>query len=454
MIATTAGALPGARLVRGDAATPIRGVAIDSRAVRPGDLFVAIRGGRAFTGAAREAGAAAVLLDEAAAADEPGVVLAAPDPIAALAAIGAANAAAAAGCVVVGVTGSSGKTSTKDALGAVLAPARRVIAAAAGHNNEIGLPLTLCAIGSDTEVAVCEMAMRGPGQIAELAALARPRVGVVTNVGTAHLGLLGSREAIGAAKGELLAALPDDGLAVVPAGEPLLASSLRPGLRVRTFGEDASAHAALLARTAVPGGQRLRLRVGGEEADLELALEGRHQALNVLAALIVAVELGVPLDVALGGAAAIRLQPWRGDVLALPGGGVAINDAYNANPASLSAALEALAERPVAGRRIAVLGQMAELGPTAPALHAASGAEAAARGVEVLVAVGAEAAAYLDGSGPGVEGHRVDDPGAALDLLETLVRPGDAVLVKGSRSVGLEGVAAGLAGRLANRVAP
>ena len=141
-------------------------------------------------------------------------------------------------------------------------------------------------------------------------------------------------------------------------------------------------------------------------------------------------------------------------MLALPGGGVAINDAYNANPASLAAAREALAERPVAGRRIAVLGLMAELGPTGPALHAASGAEAAARGVAVLVAVGPEAAAYLDGSGPGVEAHRVDDAGGAVDLLEALVRPGDAVLVKGSRSAGLEGVAAGLAGRLANRVAP
>jgi UDP-N-acetylmuramoyl-tripeptide--D-alanyl-D-alanine ligase len=356
--------------------------------------------------------------------------------------------------VVVGITGSSGKTSTKDALHAMLAGRRRVIAAAAGHNNEIGLPLTLCAIAADTEVAVCELAMRGPGQIAALAALARPRVGVITNVGTAHLGVLGSREAIAAAKAELLAALPDGGVAIVPHGEAMLAAALREGLLRLTFGESPAADAAVLHREPLPEGQRVRYRVAGEEREVVVPLPGRHQALNVAAALAAAHALGLPLDDALAGIPAIRLQPWRGEVVELGGGAVAINDAYNANPASVGAALEALQERDVAGRRIAVLGEMAELGAEGPALHREIGEEAAARGVDVLIAVGEAAGPYLDGAGPAVEAHAVADGAAALDLLAALVRSGDAVLVKASRAVRLEDLAAGLAARLANEERP
>jgi len=456
MIATTAGALPGVRLVHGAADTPVGGVVIDSREVRPGDLFVAIRGGHAFTGAARDAGAAAVLVEEAHAAGEPaaGVVLAARDTVEALAAIGAANAAAATRCTVVGVTGSSGKTSTKDALAAVLGRTFRVVASASSHNNEIGVPLTLCRIGPHDDVAVCEMAMRGPGQIAALAAIAGPRVAVVTNVGTAHLGMLGSRRAIAEAKAELVTALPDDGVAVLPHDEPLLAEARRAGLRVLEFGEGDGPDVALVARVARPGGQQARFRVGEAEIEVALPVEGRHQALNVAAALAVAHALGVPLADAAAGAAGIRLQRWRGEAIVLPGGAVVLNEAYNANPASLGAALEALGERAVGSRRIAVLGEMAELGDEGPELHRTSGRQAAERGVTVLVAVGDAAAAYLEGAGPDVEGHRVADAAAAIELLAGLVRPADAVLVKGSRSAGLEGVAEGLAGRLTNRSEP
>jgi len=205
VIATTAGALPGCTVVRGAPATPIAGVEMDSRLAGRGSLFVAIRGGHAHTADARAQGCAAVLVeDDRAAVETEGVVLTAPDTIAALQRIGAANRAASA-ATVVGVTGSSGKTSTKDVLAALVGAERRTIAAAEGHNNEIGLPFTLTRIAADTEVAVCEMSMRGPGQITELAELARPEIGVITNVGEAHLELLGSREAIAAAKAELLA---------------------------------------------------------------------------------------------------------------------------------------------------------------------------------------------------------------------------------------------------------
>ena len=447
MIATTAGALPGCRVERGAPSTPITAVEMDSRLAGRGALFVAIRGGHDHTADARAHGCAAVLVDDDhAAAETEGTVLSAPDTIAALQTIGAANRAASA-ATVVGVTGSSGKTSTKDVLAALVGAERRTIAAAASHNAEIGLPFTLTRIGADTEVAICEMAMRGPGQIAELAVLARPEIGVITNVGEAHLELLGSREAIAAAKAELLAHVE---VAVVPAGEPLLEPHLRDRPMLVTFGEEAGSDVRIAGRSVRPGGMTVSLDVDGHTIAVDTNLTGRHNAFNLAAAMAVCRALGLDLDVCAGAAGQIQLQRWRSEDHPLPGGGVVVNDAYNANPSSVEAALASLAEREGDGRLVAVLGEMAELGPAAAELHQRVGETAASLGYAVLVAVGEPARGYLEGAGPGVEGHLAGDRDEVVSLVAGIVRPGDRVLVKASRSVGMEAVAAGIAGRLAD----
>jgi UDP-N-acetylmuramoyl-tripeptide--D-alanyl-D-alanine ligase len=446
VIATTAGALPGCRVVRGAAATPITAVEMDSRRAGRGALFVAIRGGHDHTADARAHGCAAVLVDDDhAAGEDAGVVLAAPDTIAALQRIGAANRAASA-ATVVGVTGSSGKTSTKDLLAALIGAERRTIAAEEGHNNEIGLPFTLTRITADTDVAICEMAMRGPGQIADLAVLAHPEIGVITNVGEAHLELLGSREAIAAAKAELLEHVE---VAVVPAGEPLLEPHLRDRPLLVTFGEEVGADVRIAGRSVRPDGMTVALDVDGRTIAVDTNLTGRHNAFNLAAAMAVCRALGLDLDACAGAAGQIRLQRWRSEDHPLADGGVVVNDAYNANPSSMEAALAGLAERDGKGRLVAVLGEMAELGPAAAELHRRVGEAAAAMGYGVLVAVGEPARAYLDGAGAAVEQHWVADRSELVAFLAQIVRPGDRVLVKASRSVGLEAVAADVA-RLAN----
>ena len=447
MIATTAGSLPGCRVVRGTCSTPVTSVEMDSRLAGRGALFVAIRGGHDHTADARAGGCAAVLVDDAhAAAESEGVVLAARDTITALQTIGAANRAASA-ATVVGVTGSSGKTSTKDVLAALVGAERRTIAAAASHNAEIGLPFTLTRIAADTEVAICEMAMRGPGQIAELALLARPEIGVITNVGEAHLELLGSREAIAAAKAELLEHVD---VAVVPAGEPLLEPYLRKRAMLVTFGEEAGADVRITGRSPLADGMTVALDVDGRTLALDTNLTGRHNAFNIAAAMAVCRALGLDLEACARAAGSIRLQRWRSEEHPLPGGGVVVNDAYNANPSSVEAALASLAERDRGGRLVAVLGEMAELGPAAPELHRRVGETAAALGYGVVVAVGEAARGYLAGAGDGVERHLVADRSQVVAVLAEIVRPDDRVLVKASRSAGLEAVAAGIAARLAN----
>jgi UDP-N-acetylmuramoyl-tripeptide--D-alanyl-D-alanine ligase len=447
VIPVACGSLPGCRVVRGDPAGVVRAVEMDSRLVTEGALFVAIRGGHEHTAAARAAGAAAVLVEAGRASTETeGTVLAAADTIAALQAIGAANAAAAGGCTVVGVTGSSGKTSTKDALAALASTQLETIAAAEGHNNEIGLPFTLCRIEPQTEAAICELSMRGPGQIAELAALARPRIGVITNVGEAHLELLGTREAIAAAKAELLAFVE---LAVVPSGDELLAPYLASATcEVRTFG-DGEGDVRIVSRRPAAAGMALALDVRGTPLELETNLTGRHHALNLAAAFAVCDALRLDLVRCAEAAAEIRLQRWRSEPHALPGGGVVVNDAYNANPSSVEAALAALAEHG-SGRLVAVLGVMAELGPASDELHRRVGRTAAALGYAVVVAVGPASRGYLEGAGDDVERHWVANVGELAGELADIVKPGDRVLVKASRSAGLEAVAGGLARALSN----
>ena len=417
----------GARLLRDGSGPnaeplgPVR-VVIDSRAVAPGDLFVGLPGvshdGGTFAAQALEVGAWGVLVgpahaEDAAAQEGAGAVIAAEDPLTALGRL-ATSWRRALGAQVVGITGSTGKTSTKDILTGMLEPHRRVVATAQNLNTEIGLPLTVLGAPQGTEVLVLEMAMRGRGQIAELALIAEPDVGVIVNVGPVHLELLGSIEAIAATKAELIRELRPGATAVIPAGEPLLADHLRDDLRIVTFGE---------------GGDLDQLPEG-----LVLPFGSAHMRRNALAALAAARALGIEP----AGAVRVALSRMRGQRIALAGGIVVIDDCYNANPMSMRAALDDLA-RTATGRRVAVLGDMRELGPDERRYHAELGVWARDAGVDLLVTVG-DLARH---AAPGFSGAGVHAAGSAADaaaIVPGLLQPGDTVLVKASRGVGLEAV--------------
>jgi UDP-N-acetylmuramoyl-tripeptide--D-alanyl-D-alanine ligase len=383
----------------------VTGVEIDSRRVSPGDLFVAVSGGEAYTADARARGAAATLVPD--------------DDFAAMAAIGSAVRSKSAARVVA-ITGSVGKTSTKDILAALLRPRVRLVAAEAGYNNEIGLPLTLCRIEPGTEVVVTEMGMRGPGQIRALADIARPDIGVITAIAPVHLELLGSLEQIVRAKAELLEALPPDGVAVVPANVPGLEPYVPAGVEIRRVEPvDAQVRDGLA-----------HVRFAGR--DVVFSFAARHQAANAATALTVCEVLGVPLP---EGVVDVTFSRWRSQESELPGGGLLLNDAWNANPVAMEAALAYLRDRAAGRRTVAILGEMTELGSGAQRFHE----EVDTSGIDLVVGVGELARAYDPD-------EWVADAAAAVQLAREIVRPGDVVLVKGSRSVGLEIVAEALSG--------
>jgi UDP-N-acetylmuramoyl-tripeptide--D-alanyl-D-alanine ligase len=402
----------------------VTGVTIDSRQVEAGDLFAAVGRGVDYVEEALEAGAAAALVPE--------------DAFGALAAL-AREVRGRSSARVVAVTGSTAKTSTKDILGALCAPHARTVVAEGSQNNEIGLPLTLCRLEPDTEIAIVEMGMRGVGQIAELCAIARPDVGIITTIGPVHLELLGTVERVAQAKAELIAALPPGGTAVVPASAPQLEPFLaREDIHVVRFGEGGDVSLAYFA--ARDGRSRLKVTAFGRPLTIEFGFAGRHNATNALAALAAYNALGLPLGKAQRGARQVKLSRWRGEEVPLPGEGVLINDCYNANPLSMTAALEHLAERAGERRVVAVLGDMAELGPGAAAYHREVGAAASRAGVDVLIAVGPLARSYLDGA-RGVPVTRwAPTVEQGLAALRQNLHPGDCVLVKGSRAMGLEAI--------------
>jgi len=291
-------------------------------------------------------------------------------------------------------------------------------------NNEIGLPLTVCRLEAETQVLVTEMGMRGLGQVAALCVVARPAVVVVPHVGPEHLELLGSVERVAEANAEAVAALPAGGVAVVPASGPLDEFLTREDVTIRRFAADEIEHL---------DGVTTRFSVAGEVVELELPFTQRHLAVNTLAALHAYDALGLPLERASEGVGGIVLSPWRGEEIALPGGGFVVNDAYNANPDSMRAALEHLAERSGERRKVAILGEMAELGESAPAYHRAIGVLARELGVAVI-GVGKASRAYEPVAWAA-------DAEVAVEEARAFVEPGDAVLVKASRAVGLEGIA-------------
>jgi UDP-N-acetylmuramoyl-tripeptide--D-alanyl-D-alanine ligase len=387
----------------------VSAITADSRVAGPGDLFVALNTGVRFVEDARRRGAATLVPDDQHAA------------LAALAALVRAKSDA----HVVAIVGSTGKTTTKDMLGALCAAVVPTVYPRESLNNEIGLPLTVCALEPETQVLVTEMGMRGLGQITELCAIALPEVTLVTSIGPEHLELVGTVEDVARANAEAIAALPSGGVAVVPAGAPELDPYLdREDIDILRFAAD----------DAAIDGQVARVTVAGRELELTVPFTQRHLATNLLGALTVYHALGLPLEHAQEGASRIALSRWRGEQIPLPGGGFIVNDAYNANPTSMRAALLDLSERAGGRRRVAVLGEMAELGDQSERYHREIGMLVAGT-VDVLVAVGPRSRLYME---PGVgEMHWLEREDGAEDV----VRPGDAVLVKASRAVGLEGVA-------------
>ena len=463
MIAMTLGeiaAVVGGTLRDADPSTVVTGgVEYDSRSVEDGGLFLALPGertdGHDHAGTAYARGAVAVLCTRP--VDGPRIEVG--DGIAALTALATAVAARLE-ATVIGITGSSGKTSTKDLVGQLLSHAGQTIAPSGSMNNELGHPYTVLRASAGTRFLVLEMGARGIGHIRHLAQVARPRIGVVLNVGSAHLGEFGSREAIAEAKGELVEALPDEaagGIAILNADDPLVAAmAARTTARVVRFGE--SAHADVRADDVALdelGRASFDLRIGTESARVTLTLVGAHQVGNALAAAAVASEVGRSVaDIAQWLGEAVASSRWRMETTERADGVLIINDAYNANPESMRAALKALAtvarsRRAAGGRSFAVLGEMAELGPGAAAEHDAIGRLAVRLDIGEVIAVGEAArpiqhGAALEGSWNG-EARWVPDTGAALALLRAELRPGDVVLVKASRAASLERVALAIA---------
>ena len=418
------------RLPVGSPDTEFEGAYVDSREPVEGALFVGLRGELADGGQhapdALRDGAAAALVGESAwrwiEGDAQGMrrpVLVSPDPLAVLQVAGR-MALERTGAKVIGVTGATGKTTTKDILVAMLRAAGANAEGTPGNRNtEVGVPLSLLGLGEGCEVAVVEMGMRGPGQIAELAALAPPDVGCITSIGPVHLELLGTVEAVAAAKAELIQALKPGGTAVVPGDEPLLEpflATLDPGVSV--------------------------VRVGpAPDMDLDLNLSKAWELRNAAAALACCRAIGIVPPA--GARIEVGLSAMRGQERALPGGGTLIEDCYNANPIAMRAALADLAGRQ--GRRVAVLADMRELGPEEARYHREIGAAAAEAGIDLLIGVGELGVEYVAGAN-GLEAVHIPTVEEAVEQVPGLLADGDVVLLKGSRGMRLERVGAALTG--------
>jgi len=435
------------------AETLIRGAAVDSRRVRPGDLFVALPGdrvdGHRFVSAALEAGASAALVQRGA-VESDGPLIEVASPPQALLDLAASERTRIDGAVpVVGITGSTGKTCTKDLTAAVLGQRARVVASPASFNNEIGLPLTLLSTDETTEAVVCEMGARGVGHIRLLCEIARPRIGVVTNVGTAHLGVFGSLEALRDAKAELPESLPADGTAILNADDPVVASYVdRTAAEVVWYGSGAPVRAESVTGSRATGAVAFELHAPDGHAPVALRVPGEHMVMDALAAAAVGWSVGIPVDAVAAGLSSATVSGGRMEIMEAADGLRILNDAYNANPTSMAAAVRAA--RWMAGDRrfVAVLGPMAELGPITEQEHVRVGELLVRTGVDALVVVGEDARRIAAGAErEGLEPDRIvraEDPDEAARAARSFAGPGDLVLVKGSRVAGLERVVGAL----------
>jgi UDP-N-acetylmuramoyl-tripeptide--D-alanyl-D-alanine ligase len=433
--------ITGGRLVNATSSVTVTGtVEYDSRKIGPGGLFVAFAGekvdGHDFAGTAIAAGAAGILGSRD--TGVPGVLV--DDPLAALAALARVVVSRLDKLTVVGLTGSSGKTTTKDYIGQLLARLGPTVAPAGSLNNELGFPYTVLQATTDTRFLVLEMGARGIGHIRYLTEIARPRIGVVLNVGAAHIGEFGSVEGTALAKGELVEALPSSGVAILNADDPLVsAMASRTSAQVVPVGEAVSAVVRAVDVTVDSAGRAgYTIVFDGESGKVQLSVAGRHQVGNTLAAAAVAMAAGMDLDelaAALGEVGIVSGR--RMDVFDRPDGVTVIDDSYNANPSSTAAALRALAAMGEGRRTTAVLGYMAELGEHEISGHAEVGRLAAELGVDRLIVVAGNARPILDGAAgltgwPGTA-YFATDQAAAIEILQQDLRADDVVLVKGSR---------------------
>lgn len=461
-IARASGATPvGAELVPGGLDAPVEGpVVADSREAGPGSLFVADGRGHDFAGDACARGAVAVLASRplpglpclVAPAPDPAEIAGSPAVDASVVALGRLARAVRdrlTGCTVVAITGSQGKTTTKDLIAHLLGEAGPTVSPLASLNNELGVPLTLLRADAGTAYLVLEMGARGIGQIRALARIAAPRIGAVLNVGLAHVGEFGSQEAIATAKGELVEALPpaeDGGRAVLNGDDPYVSAMAgRTRARVVDFGRGGGNEVgAEDVRVDEAGRAGFRLRTPEGSARVALRLVGTHQVLNAVAAAAVARAAGLGVEaVAAGLSEATARARWRMEVSERPDGVTIVNDAYNANPDSTRAAIETVCGLARGRRTWLILGEMLELGAMSAREHEMVGRFAARSGMDRVVAVGDGARAALDGArdgrswGPGEEPVSVADREEALALLRAELAPTDVVLVKSSRDSGL-----------------
>ena len=441
--ATVAGRVEGTDAVVGGAAT-------DSREVGPGDLFVALRGdrvdGHRYIAEAVANGATGALVSEPPAV---GAAVIVPDTAAALMTL-AGQERDEMSATVVGITGSTGKTSVKDLTASVLSSRFEVSASPRSFNTEVGVPLTLLNAPPSTEVVIVEMGSRGLGHIATLCQVARPHVGIVTSVGLAHMEMFGTLETVADAKAELVESLPQDGTAVLNGDDPVVrgfGSRTRAGSLLYGVAADAQVRGEDVVLDPA-GRSSFTLRAAGGEERVELPLSGEHMVWNALAAAAAGIALGLTVGECAAGLKDARLSPWRMEMLEGAGGIRIVNDAYNANPSSMAAALKAVRWMAKDSRSIAVLGEMAELGELAASEHERVGELVARLGIDHLIVVGEGAAGMAIGAErEGVEPERIARVGTveeAAEAVRRLARSGDVVLLKGSRVVGLERAAEAL----------
>lgn len=416
-------------------AVEVSGWSVDTRTQNPGDVYFALRGpnhdGHNFIAAAAEKGAAAVVIERRWGVQNstPNELLVS-DTLKALADLGA-WARLHWGGEVIGVTGSAGKTTTKDAIAHLLAVEMPVGKTLGNFNNQVGVPLSILRLPDGCRAAVLEMGMNHAGEIRDLAAIAKPQIGVVTNVGYAHVEFFDSIEGVAAAKRELIEALPNNGVAVLNADDPRVArfGERHPG-RTVTFGFAETADVRAEDMQATPSGARFRA-LG---VDFEAGLTGRHAVSNLLAAIAVAREFGIAPERLREPVRTFAVGKMRGE--RVEHNGITIwNDCYNSNPEAVESMIGVLKQTPAA-RRIAVLGEMLELGEASDALHRQVGRYAADHGIDLVIGVHGTARALVDAAGAGA--RFFENPAAAGDFVRSLARPGDAILFKGSRGIRME----------------
>ncbi|MEM8954871.1 MAG: UDP-N-acetylmuramoyl-tripeptide--D-alanyl-D-alanine ligase [Verrucomicrobiota bacterium] len=438
----------GGSLLQGVPSREAIGVSTDSRTIGKGDVFVALKGehfdGHDYLEEVAGKGCAAVVVSELPASSEVvecGIIHVG-DTLLALQEMGKAYRRALDLKVVV-ITGSSGKTSTKDMIEGVLRQRYSVNATRGNLNNHIGLPLTILGTEADHECGVWEIGMNHPGEIEVLAEIAGPDIGVITNVGTAHIEFMGSRDGIAREKGMLAEAVSQDGCVVLNAGDDYTdAIAGRAAARVVRAGIEAGDIVGRLVRPEA-GGSVFVMEAGGKEREIHIPVPGRHMVGNALLAAAVGVELGLSVEEIAAGLGEMTLTGGRLERKERDGV-TYLDDSYNANPDSMRAALETLAGERVNGKRIAVLGRMAELGETAEAAHRELGGRVVSHGIDLLVTVGVEADLIGEGAGSGVESRHYATHAEAVRALRDTLAPGDVVLLKGSRSAGMEQVLEGL----------